>query len=156
LVEYFDQPFGNTTFYLTYLLSRYTRQSVTVALSGAGGDELFGGYPRYRAVKAMRVLRYVPRVAAKAALAATSRLQDNFTDRRLHRFRALLDGLDSDPARQYLKWVYYLDEEKKRKLLNGRSGAKLASHRILQSHLDRIPKFWGDGNRFSYLDVETF
>ncbi len=156
LVEYFDQPFGNTTFYLTYLLSRYTRQSVTVALSGAGGDELFGGYPRYRAVKAMRLLRYVPRVAAKAALAATSRLQDNFADRRLHRIRALLDGLDSDPARQYLKWVYYLDEEKKRKLLNGRAGAGLASHRVLQSHLDRIPKFWGDGNRFSYLDVETF
>src|SRR5262245_65788996 len=76
LVEYFDQPFGNTTFYLTYLLSRYTRQSVTVALSGAGGDELFGGYPRYRAVKAMRLLRYVPRVAVGLALAAASQLRD--------------------------------------------------------------------------------
>lgn len=156
LVEYFDQPFGNTTFYLTYLLSRYTRQSVTVALSGAGGDELFGGYPRYRAVKAMRLLRYVPRVAAKAALAAVSQLQDNFADRRLHRIRALLAGLDSDPARQYLKWVYYLDEEKKARLLDGRATASLASHRVLQSHLDHIPKSWSDGNRFSYLDVETF
>jgi asparagine synthase (glutamine-hydrolysing) len=156
LVEYFDQPFGNTTFYLTYLLSRYTRQSVTVALSGAGGDELFGGYPRYRAVNAMKLLRYVPRVAAKAALAAASQFQDNFADRRLHRIRALLSGLDDDPARQYLKWVYYLDEEKKEKLLNGRVSGADASHRILQAHLDRIPRSWGDGNRFSYLDVETF
>jgi asparagine synthase (glutamine-hydrolysing) len=156
LVEYFDQPFGNTTFYLTYLLSRYTRQSVTVALSGAGGDELFGGYPRYRAVRAMRLLRYVPPVAARLALAAVSQLRDNFADRRLHRIRALLAGLDSDPARQYLKWVYYLDEEKKARLLNGRADASLASHRVLQSHLDHIPKSWGDGNRFSYLDVETF
>ncbi|MGH9936671.1 MAG: asparagine synthase (glutamine-hydrolyzing), partial [Blastocatellia bacterium] len=156
LVEYFDQPFGNTTFYLTYLLSRYTRQSVTVALSGAGGDELFGGYPRYRAVRAMRLLRYVPRVAARLALAAAAQLQDNFADRRLHRIRALLAGLDHDPARQYLKWVYYLDEEKKEQLLNGRAGVSLASHRVLQSHLDRIPKSWSDGNRFSYLDVETF
>jgi len=156
LVEYFDQPFGNTTFYLTYLLSRYTRQSVTVALSGAGGDELFGGYPRYRAVQAMRLLRYVPRVAAKAALAAAAQLRDNFADRRLSRIRALLAGLDHDPARQYLKWVYYLDEEKKEQLLNGRAGVSLASHRVLQSHLDHIPKSWGDGNRFSYLDVETF
>ena len=156
LVEYFDQPFGNTTFYLTYLLSRLTRQSVTVALSGAGGDELFGGYPRYRAVKAMRVLRYVPRVAAKAALSAVSQLQDNFADRRLHRVRALLAGLDRDSARQYLKWVYYLDEEKKAMLLNGQAGANLESSRILQSHLDRIPESWSDGNRFSYLDVETF
>jgi asparagine synthase (glutamine-hydrolysing) len=155
LVEYFDQPFGNTTFYLTYLLSRYTRQSVTVALSGAGGDELFGGYPRYRAVNAMKLLRLVPRAAARAALAAASRLQDNFADRRLHRVRALLSGLDEDPARQYLQWVYYLDEERKGKLLGGRVGAA-ASHRVLRSHLNRIPSVWGDGNRFSYLDVETF
>ncbi|MCI0524064.1 MAG: asparagine synthase (glutamine-hydrolyzing), partial [Acidobacteria bacterium] len=156
LVEHFDQPFGNTTFYLTYLLSRYTRQSVTVALSGAGGDELFGGYPRYRAAQAMRFLRFVPRAAARLALAAASRLQDNFADRRLSRIRALLDGLDSDPARQYLKWVYYLDEEKKARLLNGRADGSLASHRVLQSHLDNIPNSWSDGNRFSYLDVETF
>ncbi|MCI0337210.1 MAG: asparagine synthase (glutamine-hydrolyzing) [Acidobacteria bacterium] len=156
LVEYFDQPFGNTTLYLTYLLSRHTRDYVTVALSGAGGDELFGGYPRYRAVKAMRYLRFIPRIAAQAGLAAVSQLQDNFANRRLHRIRALLDGLDRDPARQYLKWVYYLDEERKAKLLKSRNGDQLSSHRILQLHLDRIPLSWDDGNRFSYLDVETF
>ena len=155
LIEHFDQPFGNTTFFLTYLLSRYTRESVTVALSGAGGDELFGGYPRYRAVQAMKYLRLIPRVAAKAALAALSFKQDDFNDRRLHRVRALLAGLDRDPARQYLKWVYYLDEERKAKLFSKPRGNQ-ASHRVLQNHLDRIPASWDDGNRFSYLDVETF
>ena len=155
LIEHFDQPFGNTTFFLTYLLSKYTRESVTVALSGAGGDELFGGYPRYRAVQAMKYLRLVPRVAAKAALAALSLQRDDFNDRRLHRVRALLAGLDSDPARQYLKWVYYLDEERKAKLFS-KSNGHLASHRVLQTHLNDIPANWDDGNRFSYLDVETF
>ncbi len=154
LVEYFDQPFGNTTFFLTYLLARYTRESVTVALSGAGGDELFGGYPRYRAVQAMKYLRFVPRAAANAALAALSFQQDKFNDRRLHRIRALLGGLDGDEARQYLKWVYYLDEERKQKLF-GRNGRQDSS-RLLQGHLDHIPARWDDGNRFSYLDVETF
>ena len=155
LVEHFDQPFGNTTFFLTYLLSRYTRESVTVALSGAGGDELFGGYPRYRAVQAMKYLRLIPRVAAKAALAALSFKQDDFNDRRLHRARALLAGLDSDPARQYLKWVYYLDEDRKAKLFANPKG-NLSSDRVLQNHLDEIPAGWDDGNRFSFLDVETF
>ena len=69
LVEHFDQPFGNATLYLTYLLSRETRRSVTVALSGAGGDELFGGYPRYRAVQAAKMLKFVPRPLARAARA---------------------------------------------------------------------------------------
>jgi asparagine synthase (glutamine-hydrolysing) len=156
LVEYFDQPFGNTTFYLTWLLSRLTREKVTVALSGAGGDELFGGYPRYRAVKAMKALRLAPHFVARAALAAISPLQDSFADRRLHRLRALLAGLDDDPARQYLKWVYYLDEERKSKLLRPRGDQTLPSHRVLQSHLDHIPESWDDGNRFSWLDVETF
>lgn len=156
LVEHFDQPFGNTTFFLTYLLSRYTRDSVTVALSGAGGDELFGGYPRYRAVQAMKYLRFIPRAAAKAALAALSLQKDHFNDRRLHRVRALLSGLDSDPAHQYLKWVYYLDEERKARLFGKAANGNQASHRMLQAHLDRIPPNWDDGNRFSYLDVETF
>ena len=156
LIEHFDQPFGNTTFFLTYLLSRYTRESVTVALSGAGGDELFGGYPRYRAVQAMKYLRFVPRVAAKAALAALSFQQDNFNDRRLHRARALLAGLDADPARQYLKWVYYLDEDRKAQLFGKSASGNQASHRVLQAHLDQIPPNWDAGNRFSYLDVETF
>jgi asparagine synthase (glutamine-hydrolysing) len=156
LVEHFDQPFGNTTFFLTYLLSRYTREFVTVALSGAGGDELFGGYPRYRAVQAMKYLRFVPRVAAKAALAALSFQKDDFNDRRLHRVRALLAGLDSDPARQYLKWVYYLDEERKGRLLSKTTNVIHASHRVLQDHLNKIPSGWDDGNRFSFLDVQTF
>jgi asparagine synthase (glutamine-hydrolysing) len=156
LVEYFDQPFGNTTFYITQLLSKLTRQHVTVALSGAGGDELFGGYPRYQAVQAARYLRYVPRLAARAAYGAISQLSDSYADRRLHRVRALLDGLDSDPAQQYMKWVYFLNEERKAQLLVQRNEGLLSSHRILQEHLNEIPESWDQGNQFSYLDVRTF
>ncbi len=47
LVEYFDEPIDDSSVIPTYYLAKFTRQHVTVALSGDGADELLAGYRRY-------------------------------------------------------------------------------------------------------------
>jgi len=51
LVAKLDEPLGDGSLLPTYLLSKFTRQHVTVALGGDGGDELFAGYDPFRALK---------------------------------------------------------------------------------------------------------
>jgi len=74
LPELYDEPFSDSSQIPTFLVSRLARTEVTVALSGDGGDELFGGYTRYAwSTSIWRWLRRVPRPVRLAVAAAMRR-----------------------------------------------------------------------------------
>jgi asparagine synthase (glutamine-hydrolysing) len=61
VTDFLDEPFADASILPTYLLSRFTRASVTVALGGDGSDELLAGYPTFAAERVARLYR-MPRL----------------------------------------------------------------------------------------------
>ncbi len=55
-----DEPMADASIIPTYLLSRYTKEHVTVALGGDGGDELLAGYPTFQAERIYSILQHFP------------------------------------------------------------------------------------------------
>jgi len=107
LPELLDEPLGDASLLPTFLLSRFTRRSVTVALSGDGGDELFAGYPTYQAHRLARALELVPHWVRRGLLRpVVERLPvslDNLSfDFRLKRFMA---GMDFGPVERHAAWL---------------------------------------------------
>ncbi len=120
LVWNFDEPFGDSSAIPTWYLSQWTREHVTVALTGDGGDELFAGYNRYRAVRWGQRFDALPRMirtfgTAKCwqSLVARPRQKQKSLVRLLHRF---LTALGQSPARRYLQWVEIFHESQRAEL----------------------------------------
>lgn len=94
LPSMYDEPFADSSQIPTFLLCQLARQSVTVALTGDGGDELFGGYPRYRrAEEIWHRVRAIPTPLRSAGAAAIDALGPRAFDAMLAPARALAPGL---------------------------------------------------------------
>jgi asparagine synthase (glutamine-hydrolysing) len=66
LVEHYGEPYADSSAIPTYYVSKETRKHVTVALNGDGGDESFGGYERYAAMKLAETYQKFPKTLRKA------------------------------------------------------------------------------------------
>ena len=75
LVKYFGEPFADSSALPTWYLSKMTRQHVTVALSGDGGDELFCGYTIYLGHQLSQLYRYLPKTLRHLILKSVKKIR---------------------------------------------------------------------------------
>jgi asparagine synthase (glutamine-hydrolysing) len=108
LAEAYDEPFGDSSAIPTYIVSRLTREHVTVALTGDGGDELFCGYPRFLA---MALAQRLPRVLTSVGNRVGGLLSHHPDFRHpLRRFQRFFAAAALPPQERMLRWIGYLPD----------------------------------------------
>jgi asparagine synthase (glutamine-hydrolysing) len=137
LFSYIDEPIGDASIIPTYLLSAMTRKSVTVALAGEGGDELFGGYPTYVAHQLASCYLKLPSFLRRGLIEpAIDRLpvsHDNLSfDYKLKRFTK---SSGFNPVSRQLRWMGSLPVETHASLLKS---DYLASKALIRDNDDLV------------------
>jgi len=117
VVWHMDEPFADSSALLTFLISREAKRKVTVALTGIGGDEVFGGYPRYLGAWASLYYERLPRLMRMGFANAANALPASANSRDVAGWvkRFLREGHEPRALR-YLHWRSYVTAGLKQEL----------------------------------------
>ncbi len=120
LVWHHDQPFADSSAIPTYLVSKHTREHVTVALTGDGGDELFAGYERFHAATLAARYRRLPAFVRTGIASLVGSLPEATSYRGVvQRARRFVEGAALAPATAYFSWVRVFDDDLLGALVDG-------------------------------------
>lgn len=144
MANYFDEPFADSSSMAVYLVSQLAAENVTVALSGDGGDEIFGGYSTYQADKIASYYRRLPRQIGSGLIPRLVNMLPVSDDKvsldfKLRRFMA---GGMRPPLAAHYAWKAFFSEEAKSRLYrstNGNGHGIRPSVSVMQQYFDDYP-----------------
>jgi asparagine synthase (glutamine-hydrolysing) len=160
ILWHYDEPHGEPTSVLVYLLSEFTRRRVKVAMSGTGGDEIFYGYPRHTGLRLLQYYRWLPATVRRRLVERIVAKWPESTrgSRFAKRVKRFVAAAALPPAQAYLHWVTLLPADVRAELVSDRirgSAADPVGDGFLRDHLA------GNGgesplDRAAVLDVEGY
>ncbi|HKM52260.1 MAG TPA: asparagine synthase (glutamine-hydrolyzing), partial [Isosphaeraceae bacterium] len=125
----FDEPFADSSALPTWHVARETRRAVTVALTGDAGDELFGGYDRYRALALTELFHRLPATTRKWIGGTMARVlpRSGRAKTRLRALERLFENINDPADARYLGWLTTFDESGRMVLYSDPQLDRLAS-----------------------------
>ena len=159
LMHFFDDPIGDFSIFPTYLVSKLARKYVTVALSGDGGDELFGGYETYLAEnKAVRYVR-IPSVFRKGLIEPLVNSLKPSAKKKgfVNKAKRFVEGLEYPDELSHARWRIFAGNELRNQLFSEYSLSQIQSPPA--AHILSLFKDAGDRghlNRSQYVDVKSY
>jgi asparagine synthase (glutamine-hydrolysing) len=110
-LDHIDEPLADPSFLPTFLLSRLAARHVKVVVGGDGGDELWGGYPTYRAHRMAAVYRHVPawiRNHVIGGVVGRLPIDDRYQSLEW-KLRRFTKRWDDDMVTRHLRWMSTVD-----------------------------------------------
>ncbi len=138
-----DEPMADASIIPTYILSKHTREHVTVALGGDGGDELFAGYPTFQAEVFAGLYKKFPKFAREAFQKFAHSLPASHKNFSLDfKMKKFLEGAEeSDTAHRHAKWLGTFSHEDRRMLFTENAWKELSEKNEFED-IDRYMKGW--------------
>lgn len=117
LMDYYDEPIADNSILPTFLVSKLTRQHVTVALDGDGGDENFAGYDRYNIVDFdQNITARVPKVLQAAAALTTKKIYNLYGTKFTERLSRYFGSYDQPFYKKYTNYNCFFTNSTKQSL----------------------------------------
>ncbi len=113
VLDYLDEPFGDSSALAVNILSMHTRKNVTVALSGDGGDELFAGYHKHKAEYIIQNLNPFLKLLLSQSklLAFLPQNRGSKFANIIRQINKLADGAKRNKVSRYIQWASFNKEE---------------------------------------------